>query len=350
MNYKYDINNDGYNDYGFAGWSEDKNVASKILDTDPDNNSTIYGPNQTITLGDVSAYGFKLYAVCMPIAKYNTNTDLTFQTTNLLATTLADGSTLASKPNGYITALKDQRDNQVYAVAKLADGNYWMIENLRLDNNPDQPNWGNNALSQGFGGEFVGLANAETENFTNSTAANSLYHTGNSTTMPRYNNTNTISPVANMTTYDDTVNVYSSGNYYTWAAAVADTTAYASMGENADVATSICPAGWRLPLGGEIGANGSFSHLDSAMGGTGGHQGTTEASNKWRSFPNNFVYSGYWDGSSGYLRGVNGGYWSSTTDSTFSSYNLSLYSLGVTPGMHGNHKYTGGTVRCVAPI
>ena len=32
-----------------------------------------------------------------------------------------------------VTALTDQRDGETYAVARLADGNCWMIENLRLD-------------------------------------------------------------------------------------------------------------------------------------------------------------------------------------------------------------------------
>ena len=67
---------------------------------------------------------------------------------------------------GDVTALTDARDNDTYAVAKLADGKCWMIENLRLDNTADHNTDG--SLSQGYNPSFIGLADPESANFINS--------------------------------------------------------------------------------------------------------------------------------------------------------------------------------------
>ena len=274
--------------------------------------------------------------------------ELTFQTNNLLTATLADGTTLGNKNNGFVTALRDERDNQVYAVAKLKDGNYWMIENLRLNNNSTTPNWGDNSLSQGFGGVFSGLANAESENFSDSTTANSLYNTGNAYTMPRYNNNNTNSPVANMTGADG--NIYSYGNYYTWAAAIADTTAHSSSTDV--INTSICPAGWHLPYdGSDTGTNGGntsggFYNLNYKIN---NNRNVTDATagRNLRAYPNNFVYSGFFVNSSASSRGSYGGYWSSTANLSYNAYRLGIASSNVTPGTISRGKYYGISVRCV---
>ena len=347
-NFKYDTNNDGQSDYGFAGWSEDKNAANIINAVT--GKPTVYGPMQNITTGDLSVNGLKLYAVWVPVAKDKDGNELTFQTEGLLATQLTEtaGDTLASKPNEYITALRDERDNQVYAVAKLKDGNYWMIENLRLNNNSTTPNWGDNSLSQGFGGVFSGLANAESENFSSSTTANSLYNTGNAYTMPRYNNNNTNSPVANMTGADG--NIYSYGNYYTWAAAIADTTAHSSSTDV--INTSICPAGWHLPYSGSgTGTNGDntsggFYNLNYKINNNSNVTDATAGRNL-RAYPNNFVYSGYFNDSSAIIRGSSGFYWSSTAINSYDAYNLYFYSSSVSPGTGSNYKYSGNSVRCV---
>lgn len=351
-NYKYDTNGDGYNDYGFVGWSQDKNAASAITNTGLNSGTIIYGPNQTMGVGDVSTAGIKLYAIWVEPVKDGTDNVLSFQTANLLTTQLEDGGTLASKSNGYVTALKDGRDNQVYAVAKLADGNYWMIENLRLDNNVASPNWGDNALSQGFGKDFEGLAEPELENFTNTTTSNSLYDTGDARTMPRYNNDNTASPVETMTRYTYLDNVYSLGNYYSWAAAIADTTAYTDSHQHTDVHTSICPAGWHLPYGsnGNTGTNlgntsGGFYYLADKIGATAMER---ESSVRLRTFPNNFVYSGRV--SDGMLdnRSYVMYYWTTSNYDNNRGYILTFTATSGFAGIGGGVKYAGHSVRCVA--
>ena len=167
--------------------------------------------------------------------------------------------------------------------------------------------------------------------------------------MPRYNNTNTTSPVANMTVYDNNTNVYSLGNYYSWAAAIADTTAYTYT----NVATSsICPAGWRLPYGGsgtsgaDIGnTNGGFYYLGDKIGGT---SDSADSSKAWRTFPNNFIYSGYWNESSARNRSYYSFYWSSTAIDTIHAYSLYFESDGVGPGIYKDDYFYGNSVRCIS--
>ena len=351
--------------YGFAGWSTDQDASSKINSTG-DDKPTIYGPNQMITIDEnlIAEAGenrkIVLNAVWVDPATDSTGDTLTFQTENLLATELSDGTTLANKPNGYVTALKDEKDNEVYAVAKLADGNYWMIENLRLDNEPE-------LLQQNTNNPSLPLTN----NYAEQTTSNFLSATSSDwctdyDSAPCYNqsklNTNntaltTISPAfaqdftssAHSSNFD--TSLYSYSNYYNWYSATAGNGTYIiSFGKV--VAGDLCPADWHLPYGGSgTGAkggntSGGFYYLNERMGGGTG----SAASNNWRSFPNNFVYSGYWYGSSANNRGNGGFYWSSTAYYPNYAYGLRFYSDYVGPGTDGNNKFNGNSVRCVATV
>ena len=247
-----------------------------------------------------------------------------------------------------------------------------MIENLRLDNTAEHNSDG--TLAQGYGtsttyGDFSGLADVEPAWVNNSTTANSLYYSGTQdgtatidigTTnypgyrFPRYNHDNTNSRASSPTA--NTMAIYSYGNYYTWHAAIADTTHYTSGDHNT---TSICPTGWKIPLGntrtGDIeqgaadSANkvGGFSYLDRKMGGTGASQSTVADSLRWRRYPVNFLYSGNVYSGSVTNRGASGYYWSSTAYSNYYAYNLSLGSANVRPGTDSNLKYLGRTIRCL---
>ena len=338
--------------YGFAGWSDAYDYA-----TNP--NAKFYGPMEDITVPEGTATnGLSLYAVWV---KSTGSLQDTNKVTELCGTTTTNGTLVQAPTNGTanlssVSALTDQRDNQTYAIAKLADGKCWMIENLRLDNqytvgnNQTDPTVTNQSLSQGYNPSFTGLADPETS-FPNSTIANSLYTTatgveGKNTIsgsnqaqrFPRYNNNNTSQRATNTT--NTNVNTYSYGNYYTWAAVIADTTHYTSGDHNT---TSICPKGWSIPQG-----NAGFAKLDIDMGGTGASQSTAEASNRWRKYPTNFLYSGYVGTSSAINRGRYGYYWSSPAANANNSYSLRLYSTYVEPGTGYYNKYLGYTARCVA--
>ena len=382
--------------YGFAGWSD-------VYDYDTNANAHFYGPQEDITVPTgTTANGTSLYAVWVKSAGSMQSSSVS-QICNSLTQAPTDGTANLSS----VTALTDQRDHQTYAIAKLADGNCWMIENLRLEaENTRTPE--KQALAQGYGtsatyGNFGGLANAESANFTDSTTANSLYYSGTQVgtasidigtsnrpayRMPRYNNWNNQSASANRP-QDPTTNsatnsttnagMYSYGNYYTWAAAIADLT-YNDTNNQSTTGTSLCPAGWHLPTGGLAYASGSTSGVnvtgntstfrefynlgyktmdevktayeDTPNSGYAYYSSnTTNTAGKTataaiRSFPNNFLYSGNFVGSSAQNRGSRGSYWSSTVSSYYNSYVLYLGSSYVYPGTNFGSKSFGQSIRC----
>ena len=359
--------------YGFAGWS-----------TTFDYSGDIFGPNETIDdadlLATIQSEGLSLYAYWIPSAG-----------------SLQGWDGCSNMSVGDVTALTDLRDNDTYAVAKLADEQCWMIENLRLDY--DAAHNTDGSLAQGYGGQFAGLALPETANFTasnssatNPTEANSLYYAGAGNEgslgatiditqtnyagyrMPRYRNDNTNTntatnpntTVANMTGTNQ--NIYSYGNYYSWPAAKANTSPLTSIANSNAATTSLCPSGWKLPQGGDkanqstndfwslivtgINNGANPANYDSSI--LPNYTGSAEAGpvdKLIRKFPNNFVYSGYVDGSSVSSRGSFGNYWSATAGGSDSAYNFYLYSTYVYPGTNNYHKYVGRNIRCVyAPI
>ena len=333
--------------YGFAGWSDAYDYA-----TNP--NAKFYGPQETITVPEgTTANGLSLYAVWV---KSVGNLQDSSKVTELCGTTTTNGTLVQAPTNGTanlssVSALTDQRDNQTYAIAKLADGKCWMIENLRLDNqytvgnNQTDSTVTNESLSQGYNPSFIGLAEPESADFSNSTTANSLYSIDGSTAstisgsnqgyrFPRYNNDNTSQRAENTTKAN--VNTYSYGNYYTWAAVIADTTRYTSGNHNT---TSICPTGWHIPTGN---TGGEYYTLN-----TNANSGSTSVSTGLRAYPTNFLYSGDFGTSSAYGRGSYGGYWSSAAINAYYSYYLYLYSTSVYPGTYNYNKYYGVAARCV---
>ena len=190
--------------------------------------------------------------------------------------------------------------------------------------------------------------------------------------MPRYNNNNTntnttLNPntnVANMTGTDQ--NIYSYGNYYTWASAIANTNYYNTTTVDVNgftpseaANTSLCPKGWRLPYGRDTGKGataGGFSYLDIQLGGSGTIAGSSttptgaDRSKVWRRYPNNFLYSGYFSSASPYGRGSGGYYWSSTAYDRYNSYYLYLHSITLRPGTNLSLKYAGRSIRCITGL
>ncbi len=317
--------------YGFAGWN-----------TSFDYTGTNYGPNQTITTpADVEANGLSLYAVWIKSAG-----------------TIQNWNGCSSLAQGATTALTDERDGNTYAVAKLADGKCWTIENLRLDDSAELSSTNTHNPS-------LPLTNI----YDSSTTSNRLSQTSslayNATTAPegwcktdssacddqsrlRTDNT-TLFTDNTSSSYSTENNVYSYGNYYNWYSATVGHGKYGDNYASGYVASGdICPAGWHLPTGGN--ASAEFGALDVAMGGTGATQYTAEASNRWRIYPNNFVYSGYVNGSSVYDRNSHGEYWSSSASSSNRACNLYLLSSYVSPGTSNALKYDGRMVRCVAGV
>ena len=243
-----------------------------------------------------------------------------------------------------------------------------MIENLRLDNSATLTTTNtNNPLNDGTNVTLKhNYSDTETYNTlsasqdptttawcsSNSASCDdqSMLFTGNTTNRASSPTTNGVA-------------MYSYGNYYNWYSATAGRGTYSFSTNNNSVAGDLCPAGWHLPIGGRK-ANvdvSDFWKLSRATIGadpanfandnfyyTGTPEGT-DASNKMRAYPNNFVYSGNVYGGSVLGRGSYGNFWSSTANSSVYAYNLYLYSSYVYPGANVSNKYYGGAVRCVAP-
>ncbi len=333
--------------YGFVGWSFDPNAQ-------PGGSSRIYGPNETaVAPAGTAGENKKIYAIWVQSSG-----------------NLQGWQGCSSMSVGDVIALKDIRDNNVYAVGKLADGNCWMMENLRLD----AANSGDSSKAQGFGAAFVGLANPETSNFSNVTAANSLYNdtiitgegSSDSRRFPRYNNSNTSSRTANPSAVDDRLtatsthgnileaDIYSYGNYYTWAAAKANTGLMGSAGLSNSAHTSICPSGWKLPEG----SSGNFGRLLNVLSGT-PYSVQGEKAKKLLAYPNNFIYSHYYFGSSqtpGYTNydGNNiGAYWQATEWAIGGDVRAYAFEVRFYNGDYSSFttsymdKYYGLPIRCV---
>lgn len=345
--------------YGFAGWSDTYDYAYNT-------SANLYGPQEEITTPADMSSGLSLYAIWMPSAG-SIQSD---------ANTVCDGliaATSGLKSIYSISALTDARDDYTYAIAKLADGNCWMIENLRLNNTASHNSDG--ALAQGYGasntyGNFSGLANAESSGFTNSNAVNSLYYMGTQSgtasidigtsngpgyRMPRYNNynirTRSSDPISNIFPNNTNAGMFSYGNYYTWHAAIADTTYYSS-GDHGT--TSLCPTNWRLPIGNQSTADSSFGALSVALGGPEGGGAANDSSTPtgtmlsktFRSYPNNFIYSGSYYQTTTSNRGSSGSYWSSTSNDGINSYSLYMNNSRVSPGTGRNVNTSGLSIRC----
>lgn len=372
--------------YGFAGWS--------TVALDPDSSSfqtdlatakaagKVFGPNETVTVDatllsqpvvENGVQYITLYAIWVKPAQN---------------AVLQNWQGCSSLNNGDVIALRDQRDNDVYAVAKLADGKCWMIENLRLD--ADASHNTDGLLAQGYGGVFAGLAESESGTFQYITTANSLYYIGTQSgtatinvgsyngpqyRIPRYNNANTDPTTVTSSTTATNQTTYSYGNVYSWPAAIADTTYYDTINTSV-TSTSICPKGWRLPLGGNKSneANNEFWNLiveeinnginpDNYSDSWAPYYSGTEGngvSKLIRKYPNNFIYSGWLSDARAtgeHYRGTAGRYWTSTVKDDSIAFTMYLGNTLVYPGndrdasvvnIFDTGKYNGRTIRCIA--
>ena len=339
--------------YGFAGWN-----------TAYDYSGTFYGPNQTITApADVETNGLSLYAVWIKSAG-----------------SLQNWNGCSSLAQGATTALTDERDGNTYAVAKLADNKCWMVENLRLADK-DSSNNDIELSNTNTHNPSLPITNIYNADSSQATTSNHLSATTDPTTtawctsnsaacddqsMLATNNT-TLFTNNTSSSYSTGSNVYSYGNYYNWYSATAGHGKYGSnYGQGYEASGDICPVGWHLPKGGDksqestnefwqlivTGLNGGTNPANYDSSSQPYYTGTeaTPVSNALRSYPNNFVYSGYVYGSSVYNRNFLGIYWSSSAYSSSYAYDLYFHGSSVNAGAGTNSKYYGGMARCVAGV
>ena len=246
---------------------------------------------------------------------------------------------------------KDIRDDKSYTVARLADGNLWMTQNLDFDidstktytpANTDIPaNW---------------TPSASTYQSEDTTWNSEFYSPESYDPGELYYNLENIDYSINgegdpPELFVDTGDYHSHlGNYYNWAAAIAtnDSTSYVGSGNLVD--RSICPAGWTLPRPGY--GDDSFYGLATAYHTTWGQYGAILSGdlNLWEA-PVYFLQYGFWYGEFSNVGG-DGSFWTSVSGSNDTSYALSL-----SIGPWGNYIYPaewqvyliyGFSVRCIA--
>ena len=301
--------------YGFAGWN-----------TKANGTGTNYGPNEDITdeatLNKIKSEGLDLYAMWIPSAG-----------------NLQNWNGCNNMNIGDVTALTDTRDNNTYAVAKLADNQCWMIENLRLGGE-EAITLTSSDSNIASGSSFT--LSASQDPTTNAWCTQLSADCADQSMLSSNNTTNTIANMISPTLdNNESKGIYSMGNYYNWYSATAGT-GTESM-ESGNATDSICPAGWHLPSGD---TNGEFAALDIAMGGTGEFQFDEAASNRWGTYPANYIYSGSAYRSSLDGRGSFGNVWSSTAGSSYFAYGLDFGSVTVGPGTDSFDKRFGFSVRC----
>lgn len=311
--------------YGFAGWSTDPNAT-------PGGTSKIYGPNEWIVVDEdfiaADTDGDRtvtLYAIWVFVSEYMQDFD-------------PNSSTYATLPENSVVALLDNRDYNTYLVAKLADGNWWMAENLRLDpNNLVSGASINSTNTNNPTSEFI----TALENWTTTSYKACNYYTDDCI--------NSLSiDVDNIDRSNSTAN-FGDGALYNWYTATAGNGLH-NMGRDVTATGDICPAGWHLPTGTE---NGDFATLSTSLGGlsTEMNDYTTptgqEMSDKLYSFPYNYTYVTLLDGA--YTNSSYNQYWSSTAYSGYVSYSMATNLTEVDP-TNAISKYDGAPARCMKTV
>ena len=192
--------------------------------------------------------------------------------------------------------LVDTRDNNTYTVSKLADGECWMTQNLRIIDKTITP------------------ADSDvTSNYTIPTSSNfmgSSYNTSRAHLDEMY------------------------GGYYIWYTATAGTGTTTMNTPGLNTTSSICPKGWRLPTG-EYG--GEFQALYNNY----------NSSSMLLFNPINLKLSGNMNGTSRYSQDYYGYYWSSTVHSDERALGLRVGLSDVIP-VSTYYKLEGFSVRCIA--
>lgn len=175
-----------------------------------------------------------------------------------------------------VLTLSDPRGSgQTYQVAKLADNNCWMLNNLKLGSTTGD----------------ITLTPADTN-----IAADFTLPQVVTTGTADYDNPGAYGPVPGDTGSGAT----NYGYLYNWPAATAGESRTSHTHEDGDAPYSICPANWRLPTSRWDAAwenfSGDFPALDIAFGGTG--------EGSWSGEPN----IAQWQ-NEGAFKGVFAGYW-----------------------------------------
>ena len=250
--------------------------------------------------------------------------------------------------------LVDSRDNKTYCVARLADGNIWMTQNL--DHDIDSTKTYTSADTD-IPTDWTPVASTHATSDTewdydmDDTDSWGFYHAQSYDPGKLYWN-GTLSPnSSNNQTSSTGDSHYHLGNYYNWPAAVAMDD-ISGLAYDTLVDQSICPAGWTLPRVGD--GEDTFAVLweeynfysRSFTDTNNNSQWDTGESALWTS-PLYFTPSGNWYGE---LHGVGrfGAFLPPINYDGISIYDASFNVSGYSDPMEYENTIYGDSIRCVA--
>ncbi|MBQ8156578.1 hypothetical protein IJ101_02210 [Candidatus Saccharibacteria bacterium] len=231
---------------------------------------------------------------------------------------------------GQTTTLIDNRDGSTYVVGKLADGNCWFLDNLKLD------------LVTVSLDNLVGKTNATdtTLGYLKNGGGTNPYTANAVSTSWSSGDSDFKNPKINKGSIDTSVTNYGVGSgktgiFYNYCAASAGSYCYAVNAGKGNATEDICPAGWRLPTGGTSSTSEQNKLLQAY-------------NNDLEDFRTAFSanLTGEWVNGSVSNKNKNGYYWSSTLYTTTSMYYLSLNTSTTSASDYNGRRY-GDPVRCI---
>jgi len=256
----------------------------------------------------------------------------------------------ANAEEGDTGRLRDTRDNKMYWVAKMRDGNCWMTQNLDYDGGGEKKNSPSTITPNGTIAQYYDPGYFIDTNPTSRKTCNSnIIATSGFAGCKDYDwidvteweassdlNFNNIA--------DENAKIYDAhyliGNYYNYAAA---TIGSGLTSNSSEAANSICAKGWQLPPAGT--ESGTFAYLFNTYGIT---KLISNGPYNILLAPLYFVNGGRLHYQDSYSVpqlqiGSEGCYWTSMGNNKSATY---LY-FSNDFGMHSYNNYEGGSVRCL---
>ncbi|MBR2994409.1 Ig-like domain-containing protein [Candidatus Saccharibacteria bacterium] len=252
-------------------------------------------------------------------------------------------------------ALVDSRDGNTYYVAKLADGNVWMTQNLGLGTTSSTVSLSPNDTDISMSSTFTTLPVAESivdfdriDDINYYTVHDGYIEGGN--IFIQYGGAGSPRDIVMTMTETQTSPPnahYRLGNGYPWTVATAQTADYVDpsnqTGINMVPSDSICPAGWKLPSQSDY--RTLLEKYDLFVENS-GVEGSADISGDLRNIPFLFL-RGF-----PYKIGTEGHYWTSTTSEDNDHYVARVFSLSTNEAgvSYKADELSGvvGAVRCIA--
>ena len=259
--------------------------------------------------------------------------------------------------------LIDVRDNKIYWVAKLKDGNCWMTQNLELDLianstilnsiNTDIDINSYNPTSGAYSPEG-GYSKDESNNVVTWSPVRSTIAKGNLSPYTWLDDNNSSCSYGSNSIYYYDISTstrhtfdslyecraagytdcehYEAGNYYNWSAAVASDNTIEFNEPSNNVNNSICPKGWKLPrrsLKNDFGTLSSSYPID------------------FRNPPLYFTYAGYLNSGKINNAGEQSNYLVNSVSNSSRAYSLYLVGGRTLLDSPSADRYTGLSIRCL---